>query len=207
MRSLPGVGAYTARAIGSLAFGWPVGAVDTNVRRWLVRRFALQPDAPGSALAIQYLADSLAALAEGSDDAAAWTHASMELGAVVCRAAEPRCESCPVATGCPARGDAPRVPVARQSPFRGSPRAYRGAVLRALASAPGRSLSGDDLPMALAGAAAAGALGDAVDPRLVRQAVDDLAREGLAHRDGDLVRLGPPAVRRVQPAGRLQSPG
>src|SRR5439155_895162 len=34
----PGVGAYTARAIGSPAFGWPVGVVGTNVRLWRVRR-------------------------------------------------------------------------------------------------------------------------------------------------------------------------
>src|SRR5690606_29942089 len=54
---LPGIGAYTARAIASLAFGMPVGVVDTNVRRWLLRRFDLA-DAPS---ALQAAADSLAA--------------------------------------------------------------------------------------------------------------------------------------------------
>ena len=39
LAALPGVGPYTARAVASLAFGRPVGVVDTNVRRWLLRRF------------------------------------------------------------------------------------------------------------------------------------------------------------------------
>src|SRR4029077_16567311 len=135
---LPGVGAYTARAVGSLAFGWPVGAVDTNVRRWLVRRFDLQADGGGSASAIQRLADTLAALGGGGpqDERAAWAHAYMELGAVVARARQPSCDACRVAAGCPARGVARRVPVKRQSPFRGSLRAYPGALLTAPSSAP-----------------------------------------------------------------------
>ena len=53
LQALPGVGPYTARAVASLAFGTPVGVVDTNVRRWLTRRFGLEPtrrpgDAPGA---------------------------------------------------------------------------------------------------------------------------------------------------------------
>ena len=46
LERLPGIGPYTARAMASLAFGEPVGVVDTNVRRWLVRRFGLAPDRP-----------------------------------------------------------------------------------------------------------------------------------------------------------------
>jgi A/G-specific adenine glycosylase len=208
LRRLPGVGAYTARAIGSLAFGWPVGAVDTNVRRWLVRRFDLETDGTGSAPAIQRLADTLAALGEGSppDHVATWTHASMELGALVCRAGQPKCDACPVATGCPARGAAPRVPVPRQSPFRGSRRAYRGALLRALASATDHSILRDAMPVALTGAAPAGTLGDKVDARLARRAIGDLAREGLAHLDGNRLRLGPATVSEERESRRLQSP-
>lgn len=208
LRRLPGVGAYTARAVGSLAFGWRVGAVDTNVRRWLVRRFDLQADGAGSASAIQRLADTLAALGGGSpqDETAAWTHASMELGAVVCRARQPSCDACPVATGCPARGAARRVPVKRQSPFRGSRRAYRGALLQALASAPDHSIARREMPVALADAAPAGTLGDAFDPRLARRATEDLARDGLAHLDGDRLRLGPGTGGEERGSRRLQSP-
>jgi A/G-specific adenine glycosylase len=194
LQALPGVGAYTARAIGSLAFGWTLGVVDTNVRRWLVRRFGLDPELAGAARpALQRLAD---ALATGSDnqaphDAASWTHASMELGAVVCRAQKPACGMCPIAMGCPSRGRAGRVPVARQRPFRGSRRAYRGALVRALASAPDHALSHVEAADAVARSAAAGALVDAVDPRFIQAAIEGLEREGLVHLDGENLRLGP----------------
>jgi A/G-specific adenine glycosylase len=176
LERLPGIGPYTARAVAALAFGQPVGAVDTNVRRWLVRRLGM---GSGSGPELQAAADALAATAAGPDDAAAWMHASMEFGGRVCRARDPRCDDCPVAPGCPSRGRAVHVPVARQAPFHGSTRAARGAVLRALSSAPGHALSGLRLA--------------ALVPR---SELDDvlaaLAREGMAHRSGDVVRLGPP---------------
>lgn len=136
LERLPGVGPYTARAVASLAFGMPVGVVDTNVRRWLLRRFG---GADHSGL-LQELSDALAAPGRG-DEIPAWTHASMELGASVCRSRAPRCDQCPVAEGCPSRGEATAVPVPRQPPLRGSDRAYRGALLRELATAPGHRLS------------------------------------------------------------------
>ena len=210
LRRLPGVGGYTARAIGSLAFGWRHGVVDTNVRRWLVRRFGLDPSSAGAAPpALQRLADALAtagdSLAQAS--AATWTHASMELGAVVCRAGQPACEACPVAAGCPARGQAGRVPIARQRPFQGSSRAYRGALVRALALAPDHALSRTEAAVALGRSAAPGALGDAVDPGLTQVAIEDLEREGLAHLDRDTLRLGPMAGGEAGSGRRLQSAG
>ena len=60
LERLPGIGPYTARAVASLAFGEPVGVVDTNVRRWLVRRLGLSRHAPARDL--QTTADALAAL-------------------------------------------------------------------------------------------------------------------------------------------------
>ena len=183
-----------------------MGAVDTNVRRWLVRRFDLQADGTARASELQRLADALASLGSPPpDEAASWTHASMELGAVVCRAGQPICDACPVAAGCPARDSARRVPVPRQSLFRGSRRAYRGALLRALASADDHSISHRDAPHALADAAPRGALGDTVDPRLIGRAIEDLAHDGLAHLDGDRLRLGPGAGREGHPPRRLQS--
>lgn len=132
LERLPGIGPYTARAIASLAFGIPVGVVDTNVRRWLLRRFG-GPDVPR---ALQVVADALAAPGGVDGRIADWTHASMELGAGVCRARTPRCDVCPVAHGCPSRGRAPMVRVAPQPPLAGSDREVRGAVVRLLGQSP-----------------------------------------------------------------------
>jgi A/G-specific adenine glycosylase len=176
LMSLPGVGPYTARALAGLAFGEATGVVDTNVRRWLVRRLGLDAGAPAREL--QARADALAALAATGDEAAAWIHASMEFGARVCRARDPRCGTCPVARGCPSRGRAGRVPVPRQPPFAGSARAARGAVVRALATAGDHALDEVELGERLAGTDLA-------------SVIDGLERDGLAHRDGTRVRLGP----------------
>ena len=181
LQRLPGVGAYTARAIASLAFGRPVGVVDTNVRRWLVRRFAVE-DRPTR---LQEAADALASAStaeakpatHGADDVAAWTHASMEFGAAVCRARNPRCDDCPVRDGCPSRGRPARVVGARQPAFAGSRRARRGALLRALAAADGHRLSLE-------------AVGNA-DPSALQEVVMTMEADGLVHRRGDELRLGP----------------
>jgi A/G-specific adenine glycosylase len=180
LERLPGVGRYTARAVSALAFGQAVGAVDTNVRRWLVRRFGL--DATASIATLQPLADRLAAAAgrTTTEETAAWMHASMEFGARVCSARAPSCPACPVRHGCPSRGRDVGVPVKRQPAFSGSERAVRGRLIRALAMAPGH-----DLPLAQARRLADIDDFDGVMARL--------ARDGLAHRSGPRVRLGAPA--------------
>ena len=131
LEALPGIGAYSARAIASIALGQPVGAVDTNVRRWLVRRLGAEP---GDRATLQSLADGLA-IAEAKpspEEMATWTHATMEFGARICTARNPHCGECPVSRGCPSRLDPPHVAVARQSASTASTRAARGALLRAL---------------------------------------------------------------------------
>jgi len=92
LEALPGVGPYTSRAVAALAFGRPVAAVDTNVRRVITRL-------SGQALAgpdLQRAADALVA----REDPATWNHAAMELGATVCRARHPDCAACPVSGWC-----------------------------------------------------------------------------------------------------------
>ena len=174
MERLPGIGPYTSRAIASLAFGEPVGVVDTNVRRWLVRRFGLSPDARPREL--QALADALAAAGHAAD-AAAWTHATMEFGAAICTPRTPRCDACPISTGCPSRGMAAAVPVPRQATFAGSDRAIRGALLRALAASRGHVMS--------VRAGHRMAPGPAFERVIV-----GLERDGLLHRSGGMLRLG-----------------
>jgi A/G-specific adenine glycosylase len=180
---LPGVGPYTARAVASLAFGRPVGVVDTNVRRWLLRRFG-PPDVPSR---LQEIADALAAPGRGAD-VAAWTHASMELGAAVCRARAPRCDECPLANGCPSVGVANSVPVPRQAPLRGSRRAYRGALLRELARARRRRLREGEARRLVAGGDER--IGPRLDDEAWRAILEDLERDGLVHRAGRVIGLG-----------------
>jgi A/G-specific adenine glycosylase len=183
LSALPGVGPYTARAVASLAFGVPAGVVDTNVRRWLLRRFG----GPDSARRLQMVADGLASPGRGPE-VAAWTHATMEFGAAVCRSRNPRCDGCPIARGCPSRNIAAAVPVARQPSLRGSDRAYRGAVLRFLASEQAHAIGVRSLRASLA--READRIGPVLDEVSWMRVLATLERDGLVHRSRGSVRLG-----------------
>ena len=183
LAGLPGVGPYTARAVASLAFGAPVGVVDTNVRRWLLRRFG-GPDQPRP---LQALADALAAPGRGTA-VGAWTHATMEFGAAICRSRDPRCDACPIAGGCPSRGAAAEIGVPRQPALRGSDRAYRGAMLRLLSAAADHALEDRDLRNELARDQRH--VGPVLDEAGWSRVLGALERDGLAHRSGGIVRLG-----------------
>jgi len=174
LAKLPGVGPYTARAVASLAFGEPVGVVDTNVRRWLVRRFGLSTGTTPRQL--QSLADALARAGHATDGAS-WTHATMEFGAAICTSRAPLCNGCPVAEGCPSRGVAGAVPVPRQAAFSGSDRAHRGALVRALTATPSHALS---LP----------AVRRLLPVDAFGRVVAGLERDGLVHRSGGRLWLG-----------------
>ena len=105
LTELPGVGRYTADAVGSFAFGRPVLPVDVNVRRVSERT--------------------------GHDFSPAAGQALMDLGKTVCLARIPRCGACPLAASCPSRGRR-FEPARRQGPFEGSFRQRRAAALRAV---------------------------------------------------------------------------
>jgi A/G-specific adenine glycosylase len=97
--SLPGIGAYTAAAVAVFAFGRKHAVLDTNVRRVLAR-LASGREFPGQqpSVAEYRLAESL--LPDDDAVAARWSVAVMELGALMCTAAAPRCDDCPVAQRC-----------------------------------------------------------------------------------------------------------
>ena len=95
LQRLPGVGPYTARAVAAIAFGRPVGAVDTNVRRVLGRIAAGGAEALAPAQ-LQALADA----AVPADRAGDWTHALMDVGARSCAPRNPRCADCPAIAWC-----------------------------------------------------------------------------------------------------------
>ena len=82
LRTLPGIGPYTARAVAAIAFGRREGAVDTNVRRVLGRSVAGDPERLNAA-ELQAIADD----AVPPDRPGAWTHALMDIGATCCRPA------------------------------------------------------------------------------------------------------------------------
>ena len=112
LTDLPGVGPYTAAALGCFAFGRPVLPVDTNVARVRERTGATFSHRSAQAL--------------------------MDLGATVCLARVPRCAVCPLSDGCPSRGRR-YEPARKQTWFEGSFRQRRAAVLRLVAEAPRRA--------------------------------------------------------------------
>ena len=99
LRDLPGIGDYTAAAIATFAYGRRHVVLDTNVRRVLSRAATgVEFPAPAVTKAERTLATAL--LPEDEPTAATWSVAVMELGALVCTAANPRCATCPVADLC-----------------------------------------------------------------------------------------------------------
>ena len=96
--ALPGIGAYTAGAIASIAFDRPEPLVDGNVARVFSRLFALD-GAPDTAPQRERLW-SIAARLVPDRGAGEWNQALMELGALVCLPRAPACGRCPLATRC-----------------------------------------------------------------------------------------------------------
>ncbi len=127
---LDGVGAYTARALQAFAFEIDAAVVDTNIARVYARLGGVRL----TAKQVQACAD--AALPQGQSWA--WNQCLMDLGAVLCRPLNPRCDECPLRGGCRYRGvgDDPAVGSAGvsvgQSRFEGSDRQGRGRLIKAL---------------------------------------------------------------------------
>ncbi|HZM31288.1 MAG TPA: A/G-specific adenine glycosylase [Acidimicrobiales bacterium] len=178
LRALPGVGPYTARAVLAFAYEHEVGVVDTNVgrvlARWEGRRL-------GAAEA-QARADALVPAGRSWE----WNQALMELGATVCLRRRPDCASCPVRSDCawfasglgapdPADGSA-GVSTA-QPAWEGSDRQGRGRLVAALCAGP---VPVADVPVVL---------GWPDDPARAERVVVGMVADGLAARDGDVLRL------------------
>ena len=169
LERLPGIGPYTARAVAATAFGRPVGAVDTNVRR-VVGRMAAVDEAPE----IQHLADAIVPPERAAD----WTHAMMDVGATFCRPRRPACAGCPVRSWCRfAASPTADTIVSRGRPRRPEPafpstsRWLRGRIVERLRGHPGGSWAIFDQ-----------AIGDhAVEA--VAVALAGLARDGLVELD------------------------
>ena len=178
LRALPGVGPYTARAVLAFAFEQDVGVVDTNVGRVLARwegRPLRRPEA-------QARADALVPAGRSW----AWNQALMELGATVCHRRRPDCPGCPVRSGCAwhAAGSVPPDPAdgsagvgSGQPRFAGSDRQGRGRLVEALCAGP--------VPLVRV----ASVLGWPDDPDRVERVLAGMVADGLAARDGEILRL------------------
>lgn len=100
IKSLKGVGDYTAAAIGSMAFHLPVAVVDGNVYRVLARYYAI--DTPINSTEGKKLFQELAQSLLPSSRAAGFNQAMMDFGAIQCTPSSPKCSSCPLMESCEA---------------------------------------------------------------------------------------------------------
>ncbi len=164
LRSLPGIGPYTAAAVASIAFAVPVATVDTNVRKIMAR---VEHGAERDEISAAEAATAADAWLDRSRPGE-WNQAVMTLGRHVCRTT-PRCDVCPFAPVCRFRaiGRVGRPSAGRQPAFEGSMRQVRGSVVGALRAHRSVSL---------------GTLADHVDQPLerVQAAVAGLVRDGVA---------------------------
>jgi A/G-specific adenine glycosylase len=174
LRRLPGVGGYTAAAVASFAFGQRHAVLDTNVRRVFARLVGGR-EFPGRSVSVAEIRLAESLLPVEPAVAARWSVAVMELGALVCTAARPLCEQCPLAGSCSwLLADRPQEAVRPTGQkYEGTDRQCRGALLAVLRDA--------------AGPVPAGEL-SAAWPEPVRRAraLDTLVADGLVevHPDG-----------------------
>ena len=135
--ALPGIGAYTAGAVASFAFGQRVPFADTNIRRVLGRVFLGRPGTNKEAVEL----DAMAMPTRSSD---LWHHALMDLGATICKP-KPQCEVCPLKADCryvrsqAVGGRPPSMTerAARPAAYPDSDRRVRGAIVKALVASDG----------------------------------------------------------------------
>lgn len=185
LRALPGIGDYTAGAVMAFAYGRRALTLDTNVRRVLARAVggrALPP--PSLGRAERERAEAL--LPEADGEAAAWSVAVMELGALVCTAREPRCGRCPWREGCAwlAAGMPPDEHAGRRrrQAWHGTDRQARGLIMARLRGIDaGTALDAQTLLDAAGGAGARG--GRTADRGQPSRALASLLDDGLIATD------------------------
>lgn len=179
LRTLPGVGDYTAAAVATFAFGQRHVVLDTNVRRVLTR--AVTGDQfPARAPTAAERSVAAAALPTTDEQAARWSIAVMELGALVCTARAPDCATCPIASTCAWRragSPAWTGPARRAQPWHGTDRQARGRILALLRESPAA------VPMAALNSVTT------VDDEQRARALTSLVTDGLVEIDSDHVRL------------------
>ncbi len=131
LRKLPGIGEYTAAAIVAFAFKERSLVLDINIRRLFARAID-GVEVPSSSINKSERKDRAALIPTRNPHL--WAAATMELGALICTAAKPKCELCPIANQCRwrsldyPRSDAPK----RTQSWNGTDRQCRGVIVQAL---------------------------------------------------------------------------
>ncbi|MBT9368759.1 A/G-specific adenine glycosylase [Rhizobium sp. CSW-27] len=109
LRSLPGIGDYTAAAVAAIAFDRPAAVMDGNVERVISRLYAIDAPLPGAKPLMKARVRALTPLQRPGD----FAQAMMDLGATICTPKRPSCVLCPFRDNCLALGsdDPERFPV------------------------------------------------------------------------------------------------
>lgn len=109
LKSLPGIGEYTAAAIAAIAFGRPAAVVDGNVERVMTRFLAIETPLPEAKKAVREALRTLVPADRPGD----FAQAMMDLGATICTPRRPSCMLCPLRADCLAlkAGDPTRFPI------------------------------------------------------------------------------------------------
>ena len=138
LRSLPGVGEYTASAVAAFAFGGRYAVLDTNVRRVHARWLDGTERPVSTAVTNPERARALELLPAQPDEAVRASVAVMELGALVCTARSPKCTECPVNDRCSWRlaGHPASETPARGQSWAGTDRQCRGRLMAVVRDAP-----------------------------------------------------------------------
>lgn len=122
LKSLPGIGPYTAAAITSIAFDRPAIVVDGNIERVMARYFAVEAPLPGSKVILR---EKAAGLCEGrSDRPGDFAQALMDIGATICIPKTPRCGLCPLQNTCQGRAQGIAAGLPRRAPRRAKPQKF-----------------------------------------------------------------------------------
>lgn len=99
LRTLPGIGAYTAAAVAAIGFGLRASPVDGNIERVVARLFAVETPLPAAKPELKRLAETLTPDERAGD----FAQGLMDLGATICTPKSPACAICPLREGCAAR--------------------------------------------------------------------------------------------------------
>ena len=130
LRTLPGVGEYTAAAIASFAYGESALVMDINIRRFFARSIdGIESPTPSPSQIERRLRSELI-----PREGALWAAATMELGALVCTARSPLCDQCPVKKICAWRAAGyPKSEIVKKSQaWAGTDRQCRGLIVQHL---------------------------------------------------------------------------